>query len=150
MNGAHLHLIVNHVSLFAIVIGACVLAASMILKSAELRFLATIMFVIAGVFGWIGVESGEGAADVLKALGGDSDPFIKEHAQAATFAQISGIVVAVLAIGMEVAVRKKEKWVKPLQWVLLILAIHGCTVFGRTAFLGGLIRHSEIRSNSIQ
>jgi hypothetical protein len=30
----------------------------------------------------------------------------------------------------------------------LIAAIHGCTVFVRTAYLGGLIRHTEIRDNT--
>src|ERR1043166_4769360 len=131
MNGAHQHLIVNHVSLFALLIGTVVLAVSMKRKSVDLRVLATVLFVIAGVFGWIAVETGGDAAHVLKGLGEDFRPFIHEHAMAAIWAKRSGTLVALLALGMEWAARKKQNWFKPLQWALFIFAIHGCTVFVR-------------------
>jgi hypothetical protein len=145
MNGAHLHLILNHISLFALITGTIVLAASMKRQSTDLRVLAAVLFVIAGVFGWITVETGEQAAEIVKTLGGDTDSFIKEHALAAVWAQRSGFLVATLALVMEWAACKKKNWVKALQWTLLIFAIHGCTVFARTAYLGGFIRHTEIR-----
>ena len=147
MNGAHLHLIVNHVSLFALLIGTFTFAISMKRKSAELRVLAAVLFVIAGVFGWIAVETGEQAAAVVKGLEEGIKPFIREHALAATWAQRSGIFVAFLALAMEWAARKKQNWFRPLQWALLIFALHGSTVFIRTVYLGGLIRHTEIRNN---
>ncbi|PWU13466.1 MAG: hypothetical protein C5B49_14735 [Bdellovibrio sp.] len=146
MNGAHLHLIVNHVSLFALVTGAIALAVSMKTKSNDLRRVATVLFLVAGVFGWVAVETGEEAEEIVKALGGEYESFINEHTLAAAWAQRSGFLVSALAIAMEWAVRKKKNWVKPLQWILLVAALHACTVFGRTAFLGGLIRHTEIRN----
>lgn len=146
MNGAHMHLVINHVSLFALVIGVFALAVSMKRQSVDLRILASVLFVVAGVFGWITVETGEKAEEVLKTLGSVEESFIHEHELAATFAQVSGLLVAAAAIGMEFAARKKKKWLRPLQWIVLALAIHSCTVFARTAFLGGLIRHTEIRS----
>jgi hypothetical protein len=149
MNGAHLHLIVNHVSLFALVIGTVALGVSMKRKSPELRVLASVLFVIAGVFAWIADQSGESAAHLLKTLNNvEHDPFIHQHAEAAEWALRSGTLVALLALAMEWAKCKKPKWFKPLQWTLLIFAIHGCTVFGTTAYLGGLVRHPEIRGNS--
>ena len=147
MNGAHLHLLVNHVSLFALVIGTLMLAISMKRKSSELRIFATVLFVVAGVFGWIAVETGEQAFDVLKPLGLlDPESFVNDHAAAAEWAERSGILIAALAVTLEWAVRKKQNLVKTLQWILLIAAIHGCTVYARTAFLGGLVRHTEIRN----
>lgn len=146
MNGAHLHLLVNHVSLFAMAIGALVLAVSMKRKSVDLRVLATVLFVTAGAFAWIAVETGEQAEEVVKTLSAGTEALIDEHAMAATWALRSGILVAVLALALEGAVRKKKTWVRPLQWILLLLALQGSTVFARTAFLGGLIRHTEIRS----
>lgn len=145
MNGAHLHLILNHVSLFALTGGAITLAVSIKRKSVDLRILASVLFIIAGVFGWITVETGEQAEDVLKAIGSAPESFISDHELAATWAMRSGIFVAFLAMAMEWAARKKQNWFKPLQWAVLVFAIHGCTVFARTAFLGGLIRHTEIR-----
>lgn len=145
MNGAHLHLIVNHVSLFALVTGAITLAVSMKRKSVDLRLAATVLFVVAGIFAWVADQTGESAEAVVKVLGGGTETFIKEHALAAEWALRSGTVVAILAIAMEWAVRKKTSWVKPLQWTLLFFALHGCTVFATTAFLGGRIRHTEVR-----
>lgn len=146
MNDAHLHLLVNHISLFALAIGAVALAVSMKRKSADLRLFATALFVVTGVFAWIAVKTGGNAADMVKTLGGGAEPFIHEHAGAAAWAQRSGTIVGSLAIGTEWAIRKKKKWVKTLQWILLVLALHGSAVFIRTAYLGGLIRHTEIRN----
>jgi uncharacterized membrane protein len=148
MNGAHLHIIVNHVSLFALIFGAVALAASMLRKSTTLRVFAVALFVTAGLFGWIADETGGNAAHIVMEVDNTVRPFIHEHAQAAEFAEGSGVIVALLAIAMEIALRKKEKLGKILQWILLIAAIHGCTVFARTAYLGGLIRHTEIRVNA--
>lgn len=145
MNDAHLHLMINHVSLFTLVIGVFALAFSMKRKSAELRTLASVLFVITGIFGWISYETGEKAEQVVKALGGDFETFIHAHEQAAVWALRSGFLVATLAIALEWAVRKKKTWVKALQWTLLVFAIHGCTVYMATALQGGKIRHTEVR-----
>jgi hypothetical protein len=147
MNGAQLHLAINHVSLFALVIGAILLAVSMKRKSPELRVVASVLFVVAGVFAFFTFESGESAADIVKTLGLNTDSFVDEHAMAADWALRSGILVAILALVMEWAACKKQKWFKPLQWILLIVAIHGCTVFARVAYLGGHIRHTEVRDS---
>lgn len=144
MNAAHKHLILNHISLFALVIGVFVLAASIKRKSTDLRVLATVLFVIAGAFGWITMETGAKAADIVKSLGGP-EGLIHDHALAAMWAERSGFFVAGLALVMEWSACEKKKWAKVMQWVLLVAAIHGCTVFARTAYLGGFIRHTEIR-----
>ena len=145
MNGAEMHLLVNHISVFCLVFGAIALGVAMKRKSGDLRMFASALFVIAGVAGWLTVESGESAETVVKALGGGTESFINEHADAATWALRSGFLVAILALGMEWVVCKKPSWARGLQWAVLIFAIHGSTVFIRTAFLGGLIRHTEIR-----
>jgi uncharacterized membrane protein len=145
MNGAHLHLIVNHVPLLALMLGAVTLAVSMKRKSSDLRTLATALFLVAGIFGWIAFETGEKAEDVLKALGSEYASFIETHEEAASWALGSGIWVASLAVAAEWSVRKKKKWARALQWALLVFALHSCTVFAITALHGGRVRHTEVR-----
>lgn len=145
MNEAHLHLIVNHVSIFAIIIGVIALIVSMRRKSADLRSFATSLFMLGGVFAVVAFRTGEGAEDVIKALNDGSGPLMHEHEEAAEWAQRSGILVALLATALEWAVRKKQNWVRALHWVLLLFAIHGSSVFAATALLGGRIRHTEVR-----
>ncbi len=148
MNSAHLHLVVNHVSFFAVVIGAIALAISMKRKSGDLRGLATSLFVVAGIFAWIAFATGEGAEDIVEVLDAGAKELIEQHEQAAIWARRSGTLVALLALGLEWAVRKKKHWVKGLQWALMVFALHGATVYMATAFLGGQIRHSEIRAEA--
>jgi hypothetical protein len=152
MNGAHLHLVVNHVSLFAMVIGAALLAASMKKQSVDLRAAATVIFIVGGVFALIAFESGEKAEDVLKAMGpsvwAEFKPFVHQHEEAAEWALRSSILVGTLALGMEWAARFRKAWLRKAQWVLVLFALHGCTVYAATAFLGGKVRHTEVRGES--
>ncbi len=145
MNGAHLHLLVNHVSLFAFLMGTVVLGVSMKRKSVEFRGLATVLFLVGGIFAWIAFETGEQAEEVVKAVNSAAKPFIQEHEAAADWALRSGILVAVLSIGSEWAIRKRKRFATILQWTLFLLAAQGVTVFARTAFLGGLVTHVEVR-----
>lgn len=145
VNGAHQHLLVNHVSLFCLVIGFIALAVAMKRKSRELRGFASALFVVGGVFAWLAQETGEKAEKVIEALGGDVNSFLTAHEQAAEWALRSGVLVACLAIALEWSVRKKPSWAKALHWVVLLFALHGCTVFIATAMQGGMIRHTEVR-----
>lgn len=146
MNGAHIHLIVNHVSLFTLIIGLIALITSIKSKSQDLRLFSSALLLIAGIFSWIAFVTGENAASLIKPLGENTDPFVNAHGLAATWALRSGVMIAILSIGMEWAVLEKKKWVKPLQWILIVFALCGCVVFTMTAFLGGKIRHTEIRN----
>lgn len=150
MNGPHQHILVNHISLFAIIFGALALAGSMKRKSSELRVFAAFLFVLAGICGYVALETGEKAAAYFQTFGNDNMSFIQEHGMAAMWAFRSSLLIAVVALVMEWAAWKKQSWLKVLQWILLILAIHGSTVFIRTAHLGGLIGHPEIRTSSTE
>ena len=145
MNGDHPHLILNHVSVFTLMIGTVVWAVSMKRKSVDLRVLATALFVVTGVFAWVAFTTGENAEEIVKALGGGTESVIEQHEQAAVWARRSGTLIAILALAAEWAIRKKKKWVRVLQWALFVFALHGCSVFVATSYLGGQIRHSEIR-----
>jgi uncharacterized membrane protein len=145
MNEAHLHLLVNHVSFFALIFGVVALIVSMRRRSVDLRLFAVALFVIAAVFGWVADQTGEQAESVVKALGGDTESFIHQHEEAAAWALRSCTLVGCLAIALEWSARRKQKLQKALQWILLVFAIHGCAVFAATALLGGRIRHTETR-----
>jgi uncharacterized membrane protein len=143
MNGAHQHLLVNHVSLFAMAFGAAILAFSMYRKSADLRLVATLLFVIAGVFALIATETGESAEKILKAIDPKFRDAIHPHEEAAEWALRSGYLVCFLALVNEWAQRARKTWARWVQWALLVFAVHGTTVFSATAWQGGKIRHTE-------
>lgn len=147
MNAAHVHLMVNHVSLFCLLIGLVALAFSIRRKTPDLRVLASSLLVAAGVFAWVAFFTGEGAEDLLETLGGNSKAWIEQHEQAANWARGSATLVALLAIAHEWSVRRKKKFAKVLQWALVAFGLHGCTVYMATSFLGGKISHPELRDS---
>ncbi len=98
----NMHLMVNHVSLFAMMVGT--LALGYLNTTAVKRstfFLQLGCMVAAGLFAFLAFQSGEGAEDALKAVGGCVDAFIEPHAQAAVWGLSAGILACVLAIFME-------------------------------------------------
>ena len=145
MNAAHLHLLVNHVSLFAVAFGAAALAYSLLKPSRDLRVAASVLFLLAATFGWIAVESGEGAEEIVEHLPGVEESFIEEHEEAAEAAQASVFVLAICALFMEAVARWKASWLKKTQAFVLLIAVLSVGLIARTAQLGGQIRHTEIR-----
>ncbi len=146
MNGAHLHLLVNHIPLFCLLFGALALAASMKSKSADLRLFATVLFVVGGSFTIIAYQSGDAAEMAVKAVDPGADTFINPHEGAAVWALRTGCFVALIAVAMEWAARKQKRFAKGLQWALLIFALHAFSVHAMTALHGGKIRHTEVRN----
>jgi hypothetical protein len=146
MNGAHLHLIVNHVSLFALLFGVVILAANFKWGGRDVLFVAIGLFIVTGIFAWVAHLTGDAAADVLKAALPDLDKsFIQEHDHAADFANIAGTLTALAAIACGWIAIKMPARLKVARIVLLIIALWASTVFARVTYLGGLIRHTEIR-----
>lgn len=146
MNGAHLHLIVNHIPLFTSVFGLIALLWSMVRRSSELRSAAIALFVLGGVSAWIANATGEGAEEVVEHLSGVTRPLIHEHEEAAEAGLIVCGILAALAVALAVLRKKaKPKVLKILQGVMLVLALMASTAMARVSFLGGQIRHTEIR-----
>lgn len=148
MNGAHLHLLVNHIPVFAVVFGLIALAWAILRNSNEMRWAAIALFVLAGLSGWLAMETGESAETIAEKLAGVTKGLIHEHEEAADFANVSATVLALGAILLAVISRLKPNFLNLTQRLLLLVAIFSSTVMARTAYLGGQIRHSEIRNQS--
>jgi len=146
MNGAHAHLLVNHIPLFGIIFGLVCLVWSMRRQSNDMRWAAILLFVLAGVGAWVGMETGEAAEDLVEHLPGVTKALIHTHEEAAEYANIFGLILTGAAVSMALIERFKPKFLKITQIVVLVLALFTSTVIIRTTFLGGQIRHTEIRS----
>jgi uncharacterized membrane protein len=148
MNGAHQHLLLNHIPLFGISFGLLILIWSMLRKSKDVRWAAVFLFVLAGIAGWIVMETGESAEEIVEQLPGVTKALIHDHEEAAEFANISATVLAVLALLMEFVAYYRARLLKVTQYVVLLVAVVSSIAMARTAFLGGHVRHTEIRSDA--
>jgi hypothetical protein len=151
MNGAHLHLIVNHVSLFALLFGVVILALNFKWGGRNVLMVAVGLFVLAGVFAWVAHQTGESAEHVFKAAVPDfQKSFIHEHEAAAKFAAISGTIVGLFALVTGWVAYRRPARTNRMRIILFIIALWASSVFVRTTYLGGLIRHTEIRAADSQ
>jgi uncharacterized membrane protein len=148
MNPTHLHLLTNHVSLFALVFGLIALVLGLIRKSEELKLGAAIIFLIGAIMIVPANQTGEEAEHTVEELAGVNHDDIEEHEHAAEWALYAMGVLGLLSIVALFQFRKRKLFPKGITYAMLVIAIWGFAVVARTAYLGGYIRHSEIHDRA--
>src|SRR5512137_2579677 len=98
MNGAHLHLLINHIPVLGTIFGLALLALGVWKGSDELRKAAFGTFVIVALAAVATYLTGDPAEDVVKGLPGVSRPLISRHDDAAGIALAGAIVLGMLAL----------------------------------------------------
>ncbi len=145
----HLHLLVNHVPVMGTWFVLLLLLIAWIRRSEEITRLGLWLTVLlgaatAGVF-----LTGDPAAHALRLrLGTALRPFVHAHDDAAGWAMTVTIVTAVAAA---VALFLGRRGAVPRFWlgITIALALFATAVVARAAYLGGLIRHDEIRGGTV-
>jgi hypothetical protein len=149
MNLAHLHLLLNHVPVIGTIVAVLLLAYALWRKSAELTRVALGMFVILAFFGLAVYLTGEPAEHVAQRLPGVTRDAIHEHEEAGLIAAWLLGAVGALSLGGLIDYRRRPEGVpRRFGFILLILSLFPALAMARTANLGGMVRHSEIRSDT--
>jgi uncharacterized membrane protein len=147
MNWPHVHLILNHFPVVTAILGLPLYLAALARRSAGLRRVALSVFVAAGVFVLPAYFTGEPAEDTVSRLPGVSGKVIGRHEESAEMAATVVGALGAAALGSLVILRRRPGLPMPLTVTLVVLSIAGAFLMARTANLGGLIRHGEIRSS---
>jgi len=148
-NVAHLHIAINHIPVILIPAALVILAVG-VWRRSEAVFRTGI------VVAWVGVASGlatyltgDPAADLVmateKAQEKTLDPIVGEHDASAAWALGSAVLVAVAGVW---AWRRKGLG-REVTVPLLVLTALSTAILGRTALLGGRIRHPEARAGFV-
>lgn len=148
MDATHIHLMSNHVPLLATIFSLLILAWGLFKSEESYQNLAMVGFIIAGVFSIIALQSGEGAEDIVENLPGVTEAFIHDHEEAAETTNWIAIILALVSLGGFVVRRIKPALMKRHLWVLLLGSLLSAGMFSYTAYLGGQIRHTEIRPDT--
>ena len=148
-NVAHLHIAINHIPVILIPAALVILAVG-VWRRSEAVFRTGILVAWAGVaFGLATYFTGDAAADLVmaveKAQEKTLDPIVGEHDASAAWALGSAVLVAVAGVW---AWRRKGLGREVTVPILVLTAL--CTaILGRTALLGGRIRHPEARAGFV-
>jgi uncharacterized membrane protein len=148
MSPAHLHLMLNHVPVLGVIFGLGLLIQGLRRRSEELKRAALGVFVIVGLLAIPVYLSGESAADAVKSLPGVTGPIVERHDNAAAAAFTGMLALGGMALAG--LLRFRGARVAPGWFIPSILAVSllVSALMGWTAYLGGQIRHTEIRAHA--
>lgn len=146
MNYAHLHLMLNHLPLFAGLFGTLILAWGLLRRLENIRFVGLILIILSALASIPVYLSGEPAEDVVEKLPGVSEQLIEMHESAAMLALMICIIAGVAAIVALASARFASESFKMIAvYAAFIAGKATVATMGYTANLGGQVRHSEIR-----
>lgn len=146
LSAAHLHLLLNHVPIFAFAFGLLLLAWGRLRGSDEVVRAVLGLFLLAGVVAVFFSLNGKAAADTVEAIAGVSHDTIEAHEEAGKTVMIVSIVIGLLS-GVGIA-RFREQ--APPKWLVGMAAVGGLVALGFLSypgFLGGQIQHVELRTD---
>ncbi|MCX7871660.1 MAG: hypothetical protein N2487_00070 [Verrucomicrobiae bacterium] len=149
MNQAHYHLMINHVPLFGIVTGTCLMLAGLILRNEVVKKTALYFFVISALVIVPTYTSGFGAEKVLKAfLPGMNTDVIEQHEEIAVLALGATAVLGIISLVCTILFWGQKPVKNVIAIIIVILSIATVVMIGFTANLGGKIRHPELKNSS--
>lgn len=145
MNGAHMHLLVNHLPVIGSIFAILLLIWSLLRKNTEIARAALGLFVIAAITGLAAYFTGEPAEDVAEKISGVTRSAIHAHEESAELATVLLGGYGVFALGALLYLRKRAvEFPRKLITLALILSFVPAGAMGWTANQGGKIRHPEI------
>lgn len=148
MNAAHVHLMVNHVPLFAALFGGAFLAFGLSKNVPALRSAGLVLGLIAGLSALAAVQSGERAEDIVEGLVNTNDAALEQHEEAAETAQWAAILLGLVSLVALTVPRERVAILTRVEWLAVVLFLVTLVMVARTAQLGGPIRHPEIGAAS--
>jgi hypothetical protein len=147
---AQIHLAVNHLPVFAALFATVVLIFAAATRRTAARSLGLGMLVFAGLSGLPAHFSGEGAEEIVEDRPGVSEAIIERHEEAAGLALGVTLAASAIAAAALLSVRLgSETAVRALSAAALLAALASTALMGRTAHLGGQIRHDELRPGAM-
>jgi len=148
MNAAHLHLLLNHLPIGTLLFGFGILVVGWIQRSEPVLRVALDILILGGLVAAAAFLTGNPAADVLRKYPSYEEKLVHEHWLAANFGLWSTVITAVAAAGCLYLSMRRGTVPRCCLIILLVINLWALSVIARTNYLGGLIGHPEIRSES--
>jgi uncharacterized membrane protein len=150
MSQVHLHLLITHLPVFGSILGAFVLGYGLWVKNDQTKIAAYLLFILSAIGAGIAYLTGEGAEDAVEDLPGVSEAIMKQHEQFAMYALVSLIILGVVSILTLFLTYKKSTFANSFSKITLLISLISFALVAQTGNLGGQIRHTEIRTGSVQ
>lgn len=148
LDALHIHLMFNHLPIFGVFCALVVLLIALISKNKTTVISAYILILIAGLGGIITHFSGENAEQIIKSESFYDRNYVIVHEASAEFAFFITVVILTFSLVGIILNFKKNKHASKFNYFMMIIAFGALTAYSRTAYLGGIIRHDELKNRT--
>lgn len=148
MSIAHLHLALNHFPVVGSAIVLFLLALAIHRRSDDVARAALLLAALVGAVSLGVYFTGEPAESLVEHLPGFSEAVVERHEDAALVATVVTGVTGVLALVVLAAHRRGRRIARRTVASAAGLALGAFAAMGYTAYLGGQVRHTEIRAGA--
>jgi uncharacterized membrane protein len=144
MNGAHLHLIINHAPIFGALFVTILFAVALTRRSQELIRLSMWFVLVVVAAGAATYLTGEGAEDVVRNLPDYDEALVERHETLGKVTVIAAALLGVFTLVVLMRTRGREisRGIAVFVFAVVLLADG---LIGFTSMAGGRIRHPEAR-----
>lgn len=146
MNGAHWHLIVNHLPIIFPIVGIIVMIIGIVSKSEPIKRTAYLIFVLSALTAVAGMITGEKAEEVVEKMNGVTEKYIERHEEMAEIFTILTYILGGFSILGLWASFKEKAYSFSISVISLPISIVVLFLAKQTGTTGGEIRHTEIRN----
>lgn len=149
MNPIHIHLILNHLPIVAMLLAALLLSASCFVRSRGFHIAAVSVALFAGITAIPAYLSGESAEESLETtqVGESAEQFVEAHEEAAAFALGGGIASALVAgLSLFLAASNNPNRIGGLAKAgAAVVSLAAVLLLVQAGATGGKIAHPELR-----
>jgi uncharacterized membrane protein len=148
MNGAHWHLVLNHLPIIIPIAALVILLISYAVDKPDFVRAAYLLFVLGALATLPAFLTGEGAEEVVEGLAGIDENYIHVHEEAAEVFAFGNYALGLLALtALFFGYWKKQLSMYP-KIVVTLFAFMVLFLGKQVGTTGGEIRHTEIRSST--
>jgi hypothetical protein len=144
---------INHIPLVGLLFGVALLGFGMQRNSLDLKLASLWTILIVTAVALVTFFTGEEAEDMLKNVlgpvgGKDLEKFVHPHEEAGLIFLITLVAAGILSAFSMFNYGKKKEFNQTVMKALMAVSIIALLLAGRTAQLGGQIRHTEVRAGA--
>jgi uncharacterized membrane protein len=147
MNGAHLHLLINHFPIILPILGCIILLIGLIVKKDVVKIIALSFFIFTTLFTFAANLTGEGAEEVIENIKEVDEKFIEIHEETAEGFSIGSYILGTLSLISLWSLYSQKNYAKYLVYINLLVGLAILVAATRVGNTGGEIRHTEIRND---
>ena len=148
MDTTHLHLLLNHFPIIGTLIGTVLLLYGIWKKNISIQQISLATIFVMALIAIPVFLTGEPAEDKIENLPGVVESIIEQHEEMAEIA-LWTMLAAGLISGITIALQLlNNKMAKSFVMISMLISLVSFGLMARTGYLGGQIRHTEIRANA--